>query len=67
MTSASPIRLAVINDYEVVVRGVHAMLAPFPDRVAVVELESAAAQEIDAAGLETQSPGSMDEAEELLR
>ncbi|MGO0575949.1 response regulator transcription factor [Ornithinimicrobium panacihumi] len=39
MATSEPIRIAIANDYEVVVRGVHAMLAPFPDRVAVVELD----------------------------
>lgn len=34
------IAVAVLNDYELVVRGVAAMLAPFRDRVAVVELET---------------------------
>jgi DNA-binding NarL/FixJ family response regulator len=32
------IAVAIINDYELVVRGVAAMLAPFDDRVRVVEL-----------------------------
>lgn len=39
-SSESPIQLAVVNDYEVVVRGINAMLAPFADRVRVVELDS---------------------------
>ena len=34
------ISVAVINDYEVVVRGVGAMLAPYEDRVQVVELRA---------------------------
>lgn len=34
-----PLRVAVINDYEVVVRGVATMLAPFAERVEVVELD----------------------------
>jgi NarL family two-component system response regulator LiaR len=33
------IRLALVNDYELVVRGLAAMLEPFDDRVDVVELE----------------------------
>lgn len=37
-TAASPLRVALINDFEVVVRGLHAMLEPFSDRVSVVEL-----------------------------
>ncbi len=37
---ASPVRLAILNDYEVVVKGLHGMLAPFADRVQVVELDA---------------------------
>lgn len=37
---ASPIRVAVVNDYEIVVAGVAAMLAPHHERVNVVELDS---------------------------
>ena len=37
---AGPIRVAVVNDYEIVVAGVAAMLAPHHDRVNVVELDS---------------------------
>jgi DNA-binding NarL/FixJ family response regulator len=33
------LRLALVNDYEIIVRGLHAMLAPFSDRVVVVEHE----------------------------
>ncbi|HEY0952979.1 response regulator transcription factor [Nocardioides sp.] len=40
MSSRSPIRVAVVNDYEIVVAGVAAMLAPHHDRVVVVELDS---------------------------
>lgn len=39
MASSAPITIAIANDYEVVVRGLHSMLAPFEDRVAVVELD----------------------------
>lgn len=38
--SPRPIRVAVVNDYEIVVAGVAAMLAPHRDRVSVVELDS---------------------------
>ena len=31
------LRIAIVNDYELVVRGLHAMLAPFADRISVVE------------------------------
>jgi NarL family two-component system response regulator LiaR len=37
---AEPIRVAVVNDYEIVVAGVAAMLAQHHDRVRVVELDS---------------------------
>lgn len=33
------VRVAIVNDYEVVVRGLHAMLAPFEDRIDVRELD----------------------------
>ena len=36
----APMRLAIVNDYEMVVAGVAAMLAPHFERVAVVELDS---------------------------
>jgi NarL family two-component system response regulator LiaR len=35
-----PVRVALMNDYEVVVTGLQAMLAPYADRVRVVELDS---------------------------
>lgn len=38
--SSAPIRVAIVNDYEIVVAGVAAMLAPHHDRVVVVELDS---------------------------
>lgn len=38
MDTGKPLRVALINDYEVVVRGLEAMLAPFDHRIAVVEL-----------------------------
>ena len=34
---AGPIRVAAVNDYELVVEGVAAMLRPFADRVVVVD------------------------------
>ncbi len=40
MSSPAPIRVAVVNDYEMVVAGVAAMLSQHPDRVRVVELDS---------------------------
>jgi two-component system, NarL family, response regulator LiaR len=35
-----PVRVAIVNDYELVVVGVAALLEPFQDRVQVVELDS---------------------------
>jgi len=37
---AEPVRIAVINDYELVVAGIAAVLEPYADRVRVVELDS---------------------------
>ncbi len=37
---STAVRVAVMNDYEVVVQGVHRMLEPFASRVQVVELDS---------------------------
>ena len=35
-----PIRVAIVNDYEIVVRGLAAMLEHFSDRIQIVELDS---------------------------
>ncbi len=35
-----PIRVSIVNDYEIIVEGLRAMLAPFGDRVIVVETEA---------------------------
>ena len=40
MATSPPIRVAVVNDYEIVVAGVAAMLAQHHERVLVVELDS---------------------------
>lgn len=40
MTSASPVRIAIANDYALVVAGIAAVLAPYSERVQVVELDS---------------------------
>lgn len=37
---ALPLRLAIVNDYEVVVRGLGDMLLPFSDEIVIVELDS---------------------------
>jgi DNA-binding NarL/FixJ family response regulator len=39
-TSGRPVRVAVVNDYELVVVGVAALLEPFGDRVEVLEVDS---------------------------
>jgi DNA-binding NarL/FixJ family response regulator len=50
-----PLRIALVNDYEVIVRGVAAMLQPFGDRVQVVELEvgGVAEESVDIALFDT--------------
>lgn len=37
---SSPIRIAIVNDYEIVVEGLAAVLAPYRDRIEVVELDA---------------------------
>lgn len=51
MTPAEPLRVAIVNDHELVVRGVHALLGDHPDTVVVVELDSnvPVAQPVDIA------------------
>lgn len=38
-TERLPLRVALVNDYEIILRGLHAMLAPFSDRLVIVEHE----------------------------
>ena len=38
MTNARPLRIAILNDYEIVVKGLARMFEPFADRVTVVEI-----------------------------
>ena len=40
MAGTEPLRVALMNDFEVVVRGLQAMLEPFEHRVSVVELDA---------------------------
>jgi DNA-binding NarL/FixJ family response regulator len=40
MNQRRPVRLAIVNDYELVVVGVAALLEPFRDRINIVELDS---------------------------
>ncbi|MDO8107020.1 response regulator transcription factor [Isoptericola sp. b441] len=42
MTTDTPVLVALRNDYEIVVEGLAQMLAPFSERVALVELDSGA-------------------------
>ena len=48
MGSTTPIRISIVNDYEVVVAGISAMLAPFGDRVTVVETEAGGTPDLPA-------------------
>lgn len=43
-----PIRVALVNDYDVILQGLHAMLAPFSDRVVVVEHEVGGTPDVTA-------------------
>jgi two-component system, NarL family, response regulator LiaR len=50
-----PLRVAIVNDYEVVVAGVQGMLSPYPSQVSVVELDvdENPAQAVDVALFDT--------------
>lgn len=48
MSSTPPIRISIVNDYEVIVRGLASMLAPFGDRVTVVETEAGGLPDLPA-------------------
>ena len=45
---AGTIAVGIINDYEVVVRGVASMLAPYANRIKVVELDAGGAPTVPA-------------------
>lgn len=53
--AGTPLRIALVNDYEIIVRGLHAMLAPFSERVRVVEHEvgGTPSHEVDIALFDT--------------
>jgi DNA-binding NarL/FixJ family response regulator len=53
--SSGPLTVSLVNDYEIIVSGLAAMLAPFADRVKVVELnvESEPARQADIALFDT--------------
>ncbi|WP_029202740.1 response regulator transcription factor [Ornithinimicrobium pekingense] len=55
MTTPGPVRVAIVNDYEVVVHGLAAMLAPYRDRVRVVEVDvdGHVASEVDVTLMDT--------------
>ncbi|MCY7395307.1 MAG: response regulator transcription factor [Nocardioides sp.] len=36
----TPVRIAIVNDYEIVVAGIAAVLSPFSERITVVELDA---------------------------
>ena len=40
MNAVEPLKIVIVNDYEIVVRGLAAMLEPFDERVTIVELEA---------------------------
>lgn len=48
MDATQPIRISIVNDYEVVVAGIAAMLAPFGDRIVVVETEAGGTPDLPA-------------------
>jgi NarL family two-component system response regulator LiaR len=52
---SDPIRVALVNDFELIVRGLTGMLEPFQERVAVVELDVATtpSQPVDVALFDT--------------
>lgn len=52
---STPVRIAVVDDFDVVVHGIASMLSPFPARVAVVEVETGGGptQPVDVALIDT--------------
>lgn len=38
--STSPVRIAIVNDYDLVVAGIAAVLEPFADRVEIIEIDA---------------------------
>ncbi len=38
-SSGEPLRISLVNDYEIILHGLHAMLEPFTDRIRIVEHE----------------------------
>lgn len=70
MSSGAPIRMAIVNDYEVVVLGLAAMLRGYEDRIRIVELDSAmpVRQPVNIALYDTfaQTQGNQGEVRELV-
>lgn len=64
----SPITLSLVNDHEIVLRGLYAMLAPFEDRVRIIEFDSnlMPLRPVDIALYDTYAMGFLD-AERLER
>lgn len=62
LSTNRPVRVAVLNDHELIVRGVAAMLAPYPDLVEVVELDAGVSLEraVDVALYDTYTRASLE-------
>ncbi|AQP44595.1 DNA-binding response regulator [Tessaracoccus flavus] len=62
---SEPVRIALLNDYDVVVHGVRSMLEPYRDRVVVVEmdLQVPVARKVDIALYDTFSQAQVDTAD----
>ena len=71
LMSSRAIRIAIVNDYELVVRGLAAVLAPYADRIEVVELDSGlpVVSDVDVLLYDTfgQAQGDTLDHEELVR
>lgn len=63
--STGPVRLAIVDDYEIVVEGVARMLDRYQDRVTVVELEAGETihEDVDVALFDTFAQGEADRAD----
>lgn len=48
MDAAGPVRVVVVNDYEVVVRGLRQMLEPFSDELTLTELLAGVTADVDS-------------------
>lgn len=57
-----PLQVSIINDHELVLRGLQSMLRPFEDRVCIVELDSGVttAQPVDVALYDTYAMGDLE-------